>query len=131
MKKKDMAKLIDEYFDELKGGEATDSNGDIIYVKDRPMMIADKPPTVAGLCRALGLGSREELWEIASDGNKGEVVRSALMRIEEYTESRLFDKDTAKGAETILKNEFSWRDRPEEKTQQHCGVVILSEVDEG
>ena len=130
--KKSITRKINQYFSDLKGGQMTDADGTPIYdKKGNPLSVPDKPPTVAGLCRALGLGSREELGEYSNDDVFGKEVRAALMRIEEYTESRLFDRDAAKGAETILKNEFSWHDRSVgNEGGLNCGVVLLSEIKE-
>ena len=121
---------INQYFDSLKGGVITDESGNQLFDKKGvPLTLPDKPPTVAGLCRSLGLGSRDELAEYANSELVGKTVRAALMRIEEYTESRLFDHDASKGAEIILKNEFAWQDRSNTADMaQGLGVVILSDI---
>ena len=108
-----MQNAIDKYFESLKGGPIYDEDGDFVTdKKGTPIIMPDKPPTTAGLCRALGFNSRQTLVNYRRDGEFADIVDDAMLRIEEYTEMRLFDKDGANGAKFSLANNFKWRDKP-------------------
>ena len=108
-----MQTAIDEYFEGLKGKVATDDEGEVITdPKGNVIIFPDKPPTTAGLCRALGFNSRQTLLNYRKDGEYADIVDDAMLRIEEYTEARLFDRDGANGAKFSLANNFKWRDKP-------------------
>lgn len=111
--RKQMQTAIDEYFEGLKGKVAMDDEGEIITdAKGNVIIFPDKPPTTAGLCRALGFNSRQTLLNYRKDGEYADIVDDAMLRIEEYTEARLFDRDGANGAKFSLANNFKWRDKP-------------------
>ena len=70
----------------------------------------------AGLCRAkrlhyrlalvLGLSSRQALLNYQGREEFNDTVTRAKARVEEYAESRLFDKDGSNGAKFSLANNF-------------------------
>lgn len=111
--RKQMQKIIDAYFESLKGEVVRDSDDNPIVDKNGTVVaFPDKPPTTAGLCRALGFNSRQTLLNYRHDGEFADIVDDAMLRIEEYTEMRLFDRDGANGAKFSLANNFKWRDKP-------------------
>lgn len=67
-----------------------------------------KPATITGLALALNL-TRKGLLDY-SVKNKAfcDTITRAKQRIEEYAETRLYDRDGAKGAEFNLKCNFGW-----------------------
>lgn len=105
-----MKKAIKEYFESLKGGPVYDQNGDLILdSRSNPVILPDKSPTTAGLCRALGFRSRQTLLNYRNNGKFADVVDDAMLRIEEYAETRLYDRDGANGAKFSLTNNFRWK----------------------
>lgn len=85
---------------------------------DREVLIDDKtgkqireqyrPATVTGLARALGM-TREGLahYRKKSDAFADTITRARL-RVQEYAEERLYDKDGQRGAEFSLRVNFGW-----------------------
>lgn len=134
--RKKMQTVIDDYFESLKALPVTDENGDVITDKHgNPMFYPEKPPTTAGLCRALGFNSRQTLLNYRHDGQFADIVDDAMLRIEEYTETRLFDRDGANGAKFSLANNFKWNSEKKIKFEDETpcgemGVVLLAPVAE-
>ena len=77
-----------------------DKNGAPIYA------VQEVPLTVSGLAIALGFGSREELLSYRGKSFAENAIRSALLRIENYAEERLFDKGQSSGAKYFLEGNF-------------------------
>ncbi|MDD3337796.1 MAG: terminase small subunit [Lachnospiraceae bacterium] len=99
--------IIDEYFDKCDGELLNDESGEPVLDKyGAPIYVGRKPPTSAGLARALGFKSRQSLWEYKGKKEFKETIEAAILRLEEYTETRLFDKDGANGAKFSLQNNF-------------------------
>ena len=109
----EMQILIDEYLVKCQGTVLKDTNGDMVFDKyGQPVIINQKPPTVTGLALALGFTCRMSLLNY--QGKKGfvDTVTRAKARVEEYTETRLFDKDGSNGAKFSLANNFKdWREK--------------------
>ena len=125
-------KQIDDYFDSLKGHPILNSDGTaMVNKRGEPVFVPDKPPTSAGLCRALGFKSRQTLLNYRKkEGKIKDVLDGAMLRIEEYTETRLFDRDGFGGARFSLTNNFGWVEKPEQSVENNVGVVILGEIEE-
>ena len=113
----EMQHIIDEYFKACEGKVLTDDNGQVLTDKyGSPIIIGAKPPTVTGLALALGFTSRQALLNYQGKKQFVDTVTRAKTRVEEYTESRLFDKDGARGAIFSLAHNFKgWKDADEEK----------------
>jgi len=111
----DMQKLIDQYFKDCEGEMWLDDNGEPIVTKYGPLYKKQpKPPTVTGLALALGFTSRQALLNYQAKPAFVDTVTRAKARIEEYVETRLFDKDGVNGAKFSLINNFKgWRDKQE------------------
>jgi len=109
----EMQILIDEYLAKCQGTVLKDTNGDMVFDKyGQPVIINQKPPTVTGLALALGFTCRMSLLNY--QGKKGfvDTVTRAKARVEEYTETRLFDRDGSNGAKFSLANNFKdWREK--------------------
>lgn len=105
--------LIDRYFKDCEGVPLTDKNGDTVLNKwGQPVMIHSKPPTITGLALALGFNSRQSLLNYQGKKEFMDTITQAKARVEEYVESRLFDKDGANGAKFSLTNNFKgWREK--------------------
>lgn len=111
----DMQNAIDAYFDDCKGKLAHDSEGQPIVTKLGYLYeIPPKPPTVTGLALALGFNSRTSLLNYQDKKEFMNTVTRAKAKVEEYAESRLFDKDGANGAKFSLANNFrNWSEKQE------------------
>ena len=126
--KEELQKLIDDYFEECNGNPFFDDDGkpwrtDKGYIIYR---VPPKPPTVTGLALALGLASRQALLNYQNREEFNDTVTRAKLRIEEYAEQRLFDRDGVNGAKFSLINNFKgWRDKPKDETE----LEALSKLD--
>lgn len=90
-----VAKLIDRYFDSLKG------------VQGAP----DKPPTMAGLALALKM-HRDTLHDYSRKPLFSDTIKQARLRIEAYWESNLATSGCS-GSIFWLKNNAQYRDKIE------------------
>lgn len=115
----ELAARIDAYFTSCDGEILKDpESGDPILDKyGNPIYINRRPPTSAGLARALGFKSRTSLFDYKGRKKFEDVIKDAILRLEERTEERLYDRDGANGAKFSLQNNFRWRDsnKDEEK----------------
>lgn len=66
----------------------------------------ESPPTVSGLAMALGFSSREELLGYGGKDSCRKLIDKALLKIEDFAESRLFDKGQYSGAKFFLEGNF-------------------------
>lgn len=72
-----------------------------------------EPPSVTGLCNALGI-SRETWREYAGKEGFAEVITAARQRIEAYLQTRMIeDGKAARGAMFSLQYNFGWKNRSE------------------
>ena len=129
----DMQKLIDEYFDDYAGKELKDRDGDTI--KDKygiPVIIGQHPPTVTGLALKLGFTSRQSLLNYQGKGEFFDTIMRAKMKIEQYTEERLFDREGVNGAKFSLVNNFKgWKDSAEIDVKNKGPVKIVNDIPRG
>lgn len=108
---KKMQKAIDKYFEDCQGKPLLDDNGKVLTDKNgKPVLIRARAPTVTGLALALGLNSRQALLNYQARPEFNDTITRAKTRCEEYAESRLYDRDGARGAEFSLKYNFRWED---------------------
>lgn len=82
-------------------------NGAPILYKGLPVQVNVHPATVTGLAYALGFKSRQALLNYQGRPAFHDAITRAKMRIEAYTEERLFDRDGVNGAKFSLTNNFS------------------------
>lgn len=66
----------------------------------------ESPPTVSGLAMALGFSSREDLLGYCGKDSYRNLIDKALLKIEDFAESRLFDKGQYSGAKFFLEGNF-------------------------
>lgn len=113
----DLQAKCEAYFESCMG-YMFDKNNDIVRGEDgRPVRVQVRPYTVSGFARALGLstvtmmqyrgGEIDTLLdEMRSDTDDiltfARVLNDARQRIEEYVESRLYDRDGQGGARHVL-----------------------------
>ncbi|MEG2915959.1 MAG: terminase small subunit [Oscillospiraceae bacterium] len=106
---KELQSLVNKYFNSLNGEMLLDENN--IPVSDKNGLVYEvppKPPTLTGLALALGFRGRLSLLKFHGDEKLEEIIETALSRVEEYIEGRLFDKGCTTGAKFSLENNFNW-----------------------
>lgn len=115
---------IDSYFDqcdphieERMVDSGINERGETIFAK-RKVMTEQKPYTVSGLARALGI-TRETLVQYKNGDKFSDSVLSAYDRCHEWAEIALYTKN-ATGASFSLKNNWGWKERQE---IDHSGKV--------
>lgn len=125
----EMQKAIDAYFASCAGHVATADDGQAITDKfGVPIILGAHPPTVTGLAWWLGFESRQSLlnYEGRSTAFR-EVIRNAKLRVEAYTEERLFDRDGQRGAQFSLEHNFRWN-KQENNGEAGGGVIMMPPI---
>ena len=108
---KKMQKAIDKYFEDCQGKPLKGEDGKVLVDKyGKPVLMGARAPTVTGLALALGFNSRQTLLNYQAQPEFVDTITRAKTRCEEYAESRLYDRDGARGAEFSLKYNFRWED---------------------
>lgn len=125
-----MQELIDKYFDDCAGTELKDRDGDTIVDKyGVPVIIGQHPPTITGLALALGFSSRQSLLNYQGKGEFFDTISRAKLKIEQYTEERLFDREGVNGAKFSLTNNFKgWKDSAEFDVKNKGPVKIVNDI---
>ena len=113
----DIESVIEQYFNSLMCPQLS-KDGEVIADKNgEPIYIISKPPTMTGLAYYLGLKSRQALINYRHQSEEfNDTISRAKMRIQEYVETRLFDRDGVNGAKYSLPNNFpdeNWRENKE------------------
>lgn len=115
---------IFDYFNECKGREMLDQDGDVVLNRDgEPVMVGKEHPTLSGLAFSLGM-TRETLYKYHKDDEFKELLDYAKTYIENYTEQKLFDRNTARGAEFSLSNNFGWSQKQDQNVN-HTGLTMI------
>ena len=127
----EMQRLVDKYFKACDGEMLVNKEGGSVYDKyGQPVWIHVKPPTVTGLALALGFNSRTTLLNYQDKDEFMNTITRAKSKVEEYTESRLFDKDGSTGAKFSLSNNFKeWRDKQDIEHSGSIGVKIVDDIE--
>ncbi len=115
---KEMKKMIQAYFSSHESN-VLDKNGEIIFdEKGVALKKVTVPYTLTGLALALGLDSREALFEF-QDCEMKTLIKKAVMKIEEYAEEKLFSKESFSGVKLFLSVNFErWQDRGDSGTYE-------------
>jgi len=125
----EMQIAIDEYFKSCEGLKALDDEGKAIFTKYGYLYeVEPKPPTMSGLAIALGFLDRCALLNYAEKDEFYSTIRAAKGKVEEYAETRLFDKDGANGAKFSLANNFKqWKEKQEVELNGNVIKVELTD----
>ena len=126
-----MQAAIDAYFKECEGHPLLDDEG--VPYTDRngnPFIVDRKPLTVTGLALALGFATRQSLLDYEGKGPYKYMIQQAKLRIENYAEMRLYDKEGANGAKFNLQNNFKkWdADKPGSDDRKGPAVNIICDI---
>lgn len=98
---------IEQYFKSCEGEPLLDADGNPMLDKwQQPIIVGKKPLTVTGLALALGFSTRQGLLDYQGKKEFSDTITRAKSRVEEYAESRLFDREGQRGAEFNLRNNF-------------------------
>ncbi|MBQ8540563.1 MAG: hypothetical protein IJ435_03705 [Clostridia bacterium] len=125
--KKKLQEAIDDYFEKCKGRNATDVEGE--FIRDKyglPIIVDAFVPTITGLALHLGFKSRQALINYQEREDFADIIREAKMRVEEYAERRLFDRDGVRGAMFTLCNNFGWSEKSSDSSEEE----MLKKMDE-
>lgn len=119
---------IEYYFKSCEGEPLLDDEGKPVVNKyGYPCWIkAPKPPTVTGLALALGFTNRLSLLNYQGKKEFINTITRAKSRVEEYAESRLFDREGSNGAQFSLRNNFKgWNDTEEKRLENESEKLKL------
>lgn len=119
---------IEQYFESCEGEPLLDDEGNQVVNKyGYPCWIKPpKPPTVTGLALALGFCCRRDLLNYQGKKEFCNTITRAKSRVEEYAESRLFDRDGSNGAQFSLRNNFKgWNDIEEKRLENEREKLAL------
>lgn len=121
---------VDRYFKSCEGTPVFDKNGlPVITRKGKQKIINETPPTLSGLSLFLGFKDRQQFTRQRLRGaDFAQVVTIARLRVEAYTEARLFDADTYQGAAFMLRTCFGWG-KDTEPTGPAGVQIIVKESD--
>ena len=124
---------IEQYFAICEGEPLLDNEGKPVVNKyGYPCWIKPpKPPTVTGLALALGFTTRLSLLNYQDKKEFMNTITRAKSKIEEYAESRLFDRDGSNGAQFSLRNNFKGWNGEQEKSQDEMEKLdeIIRNID--
>ncbi|MBQ8248267.1 MAG: hypothetical protein IJY93_00075 [Clostridia bacterium] len=102
----EMQARLDKYYASCEPRVIRDADGKPVTDKRGNAVYYQRPLTTTGIARALGFRSRQSLYNYRGKKEFKEIIDDALMRVEEYTEERLFDSAGASGAKFSLANNF-------------------------
>lgn len=120
---------IDAYFEDCQGKPLVDDKGNAVTDKyGEPVIVGAHPPTVTGLALALGFTNRQSLLNYQGKKQFLDTITRAKSRCEAYAESRLFDRDGARGAQFSLEHNFRWKSDDSDKETLDRAAQVLKEV---
>lgn len=127
----EMQEKIDAYFKECEGKIMTDEEGKPLLNKyGQPIIYGAKPLTITGLALAIGFNSRQALLNYQARSEKfNDTITRAKAVVEQYAESRLFDKDGSNGAKFSLSNNFKgWAEKQQIEADVKNDISINVEL---
>lgn len=99
----------DAYFDSCRGHyRRDDAGGYVLDKRGQPIIDDSRPMTISGLQMALGFRSRQSLIDYGGRQPFAPVIQRARLRVENYAEERLYDKEGCMGAKWALTVCFGW-----------------------
>ena len=108
---------VQKYFDEqdphvitIMTATGHTATGETMFA-DRKILTEQKPYTMSGLARSLGI-DRKTLLNYSKKAAFFPTIEAARERVHEFAESQLYSRN-ATGAAFSLKNNFDWKDKSE------------------
>lgn len=126
----ELREKIEKYFKDCEGRPLINQKTGEPAVNryGQAIMVGEEPPTVTGLAYALGFRSRQSLLNYQGKPAFEELITDAKLRIEAYTERRLFDRSGVNGAKFSLANNWGWGKESEEPEDNDGYDDIMAEV---
>lgn len=126
----EMQEKIDAYFEDCAGKYITDEDGNLMTDKyGNPVKEKEKPLTITGLALALGFTTRQALLNYQGKPAFVDTITRAKLIIEQYAETRLYDKDGCNGAKFNLSNNFNgWNEKQQIEADVKNDVTINIEL---
>ena len=116
----DLQKAVDSYFDSCFG-PGYYRGMPILDVHGNSVIMQVQPFTITGLARHLHI-STVTLFKYEAHSKAGlippeyaDIILDAKLRIQEYAERRLYDKDGSSGARFVLEAGFGWMTKKEQQ----------------
>lgn len=117
---------VDAYFSSCRGTLRVDDNGrPVLDRRGRPVYDGRKPVTMSGLQLALGFKSRQSLHDYRGRQEFSDIIMRARLKVEAYTEARLFDQDGFSGARFLLQTAFNWGREGSQENRQAVPTVSI------
>lgn len=125
----DMQVVIDRYFDECAGHPLV-VDGEVVLDKyGNPIYVDKRPVTMTGLARALGYTTRKTIMDYKNKSKGFErVIAAARLRVEQYTEERLYDREGWNGARFSLAVNFGWQEDKSSNVTDGAKEVVIVEL---
>ena len=126
----EMQEKIDAYFVDCAGRYIRNEDGSIATDKyGDPVKENVRPLTITGLALALGFTSRQALLNYQGKEEFVDTIMRAKLIIENYAETRLYDKDGCNGAKFNLSNNFNgWNEKQQIEADVKNDVTINIEL---
>lgn len=125
----EMQAKVEAYFTACKGTYTRDASGELILNRrGEPTLSGGTPPTMTGLQNALGFKSHRSFTDYAQKKAFRPIIMKARIRVEQYTEERLFDRDGYSGAAFVLQYGFGWNKTLESEEPATPIIRIINEV---
>lgn len=121
----ELEKLIEEYFENSKGTMLLDKDENPVVFKGMPIYVDGYHPTTTGLALFLGFKSRQALLNYQGRPEFNDAITRAKLRIEDYANQRLFDKDGVQGAKFTLTNNYEGY---KEKTETDLNIKEIPQI---
>ena len=122
---------VDRYFESCAGVPVFTPDGLPVLTKTGAQKMAGEiPPTISGLSLALGFKDRHTFTEQRKRGAAFlEIVQYARLRCEAYTEARLYDPDSFRGAAFVLHSCFGWGRAADPAALPEVHVIVKPAAD--
>ena len=121
----ELEQLIEEYFELSEGEPLLDAEGAPVTYKGQVVMVKGYHPTVTGLALHLGLRSRQAVLNYQGRPEFNDAITRAKLKIEDYANQRLFDKDGVQGAKFTLTNNYEGY---KEKTETDLNIKEIPQI---
>lgn len=127
---KQLKVLVDRYFNSMKGEILLNEENMPVLERGKPVYeIEPQVPTLSGLASALGFSKRDELLSYNGTALMNEIISSAILKIEEFIEQKLFESGAMKGAQYILENDFGWNKACNDEDESNKIEVKIKVID--